>query len=174
MTLPQHDDSHETFRAARDHLLLHRSDPEAALNGYSPPALEYFNWALDWFDVVAAAPETGARTAIWVVDEDGTHTQATYAELSARSDQLAAWLQAEGVDRGDRLLLMLANQIELWETMLACIKLGVVVIPATTLLSAADVRDRISRGNVAHVVARSEDAATFADVPGSWTRSAVG
>ncbi len=98
----------------------------------------------------------------------------TYGQLSDRSGQLAAWLQAEGADRGDRLLLMLGNQIELWETLLACIKLGVVLIPASTLLSTADLRDRIDRGHVRHVVARSEDAPKFAGVGGSWTRIAVG
>ncbi len=174
MTPAEHDDSHDLFRTARDHLLLHRTDPEAARAGYTPPRPEHFNWALDWFDVVAASEQTGPRTALWVVDEDGSHTQATYAELSARSGQLAAWLQAHGVDRGDRLLLMLSNQLELWETMLACIKLGVVIIPATTLLSASDIRDRISRGHVSHVVARSEDTGKFEGVHGSWTRIAVG
>jgi acetyl-CoA synthetase len=174
MRPPEHDDSHDIFRDARDHLLRHRTSVESALAGYSPPRPEHFNWALDWFDVVAASEETGSRTALWVVDEDGSHTQATYAELSARSGQLAAWLQAHGVDRGDRLLLMLSNQLELWETMLACIKLGVVVIPATTLLSKSDIEDRIERGHVAHVVARSEDTPKFHGVHGSWTRIAVG
>ena len=98
----------------------------------------------------------------------------TYGELSDRSSQLAAWLQSRGADRGDRLLLMLGNQAELWETMLACIKLGVVIIPASTLLAPADLRDRVERGHVRHVIARSEDAPKFADVHGDWTRIAVG
>ncbi len=174
MTWDEHDTSHESFRAARDLLLLHRTDHDAALREYAPPPLPYFNWALDWFDVVAASAETGPRTALWVVDEDGSETRVTYAEMSARSGQLASWLQAHGVHRGDRLLLMLGNQVELWETVLACIKLGVVVIPATTLLAPADLVDRVERGHVAHVVARSEDTGKFADVPGSWTRIAVG
>ncbi|HEX3003357.1 MAG TPA: AMP-binding protein, partial [Angustibacter sp.] len=122
MTLAEHDDSYETFRIARDHLLRHRTDLRAALDGYVAPRPEHFNWALDWFDVVAATEQTGQRTALWVVDDDGSHSQATYAELSARSSQLAAWLQAHGVKRGERLLLMLGNQLELWETMLACMK----------------------------------------------------
>ncbi|GAB3591556.1 AMP-binding protein [Angustibacter peucedani] len=172
--MAEHDASYETFRTARDHLLLHRDDPAAAVEAYRPPDLTHFNWALDWFDVVAASADTGARTALWVVDEDGTGTKVTYAEMSSRSGQLAAWLQAHGVHRGDRLLLMLGNQVELWETVLACIKLGVVVIPATTLLAPADLRDRVDRGHVAHVVARSEDTAKFADVHGGWTRIAVG
>ena len=98
----------------------------------------------------------------------------TYGELADRSSQLAAWLQSRGVDRGDRVLLMLGNQVELWETILAGIKLGAVIIPASTLLAPADLRDRVERGHVRHVVARGEDAPKFADVPGDWTRIAVG
>ena len=59
--------------------------------------------------------------------------------------RLAAHL---GVDRGDRVLLVLGNQVELWETLLAAIKLGAVIIPATTLLGRADLADRIDRGDV--------------------------
>jgi len=174
MTLPEHRDVHETLRSARDLLLRLRTDYEEAVLDWSPPRLTHVNWALDWFDVVAARPETASRTALWVVDEDGSHTKVTYEEMSLRSGQLAAWLRAEGVDRGDRLLLMLGNQVELWETLLACIKLGVVVIPASTLLTPADLADRVHRGHVRHVVARSEHTRRFADVPGGWTRIAVG
>ncbi|WP_426566692.1 AMP-binding protein [Angustibacter sp. McL0619] len=173
MTLREHDNSHETFRAARDQLLLAREDHDQAVQ-YALPRLEHFNWGLDWFDVVAGSEPSGSRTALKVVEDDGSSAEMTYAELASRSSQLAAWLQAHGVDRGDRLLLMLGNQLELWETLLACVKLGVVVIPASTLLATADLADRVHRGHVAHVVARSEDVPKFEGVPGSWTRIAVG
>jgi acetyl-CoA synthetase len=164
----------ETFRAARDLLLDLREDYVAARAQFVPPRPEHFNWALDWFDQVAATEPTRSRAALTVVEADGSETSVTYGEMSTRSDQLAAWLRAEGADRGDRVLLMLGNQVELWETLLACIKLGAVVIPASTLLAAADLRDRVERGQVKHVIARSEDAPKFADVSGSWTRIAVG
>ena len=73
----------------------------------------------------------------------------------ARSDHVASWLRDRGVAPGDRLLLMLGNQVELWETMLAAMKLGAVVIPATTLLGPADLRDRFERGGARHVVVRA-------------------
>jgi acetyl-CoA synthetase len=167
-------EAYTAFRAARDRLLSLRHDPERAIADYRAPQLSQFNWALDWFDVVATDPATADRPALWVVDEDGSETTVSFAEMSLRSSQLAAWMRAEGVDRGDRLLLMLGNQVELWETLLACCKLGVVVIPATTLLSTADIRDRVDRGRVKHVVARSEDTDRFDGVHGSWTRIAVG
>jgi len=167
-------DAHELFRSARDLLIASRTDHARAIADYAPPRPATFNWALDWFDRVAATPETGARVALRVVEADGSARSVTYREMSARSTQVAQWLRSLGVARGDRVLLMLGNQVELWETLLACIKLGAVVIPATTLLTAADLRDRIERGAVRHVVTDSADADKFADVPGDYTRVAVG
>jgi acetyl-CoA synthetase len=162
----------DTFRAARDVLQAHRTDHERAVAEFAWPDLGHFNFGFDWFDVVAAEqPET---LALWIVHADGTEDLLTYAELSVRSAQLASWLRGHGVDRGDRLLLVLGNVAPLWETMLACIKLGVVIIPATTLLGPRDLADRIERGDVKHVVTASADTEKFSDVPGDWTRIAVG
>lgn len=70
--------------------------------------------------------------------------------------------------------MMLGNQAELWETALAAMKLRAVVIPATPLLGPADLRDRVERGRVRQVLVRSEDTGKFDDVPGDYTRIAVG
>ena len=94
--------------------------------------------------------------------------------MSQRSNRVANWLRERGVARGDRVILMLGNQVELWETILAAMKLGAVIIPATPLLGPADLRDRLDRGNAAHVVVGSASTAKFADVPGDYTRIAVG
>ena len=161
----------ERFRAARDLLLTYRTDRERAVQEFQWPRLDAFNWALDWFDVIARANE---RTALWIVEEDGRETRRSFAELAERSNRLANGLRAQGVKRGDRLIVMLGNQVELWETLLAAMKLGAVVIPASTLLGPDDLRDRVERGAARHVVARSDDTATFATVPGAYTRIAVG
>lgn len=166
--------AHEEFKQARNLLLEHRTDYESARRAFTPPRLSSFNWALDWFDVVAADPATGARPALWVVDEDGSDTKVSYSEMSARSSRVASWLRHLGVGRGDRVMLMLGNQVELWEVLLACAKLGAVVIPASTLLVTADLADRIERGRVSHVVARDADTSKFDGVAGKWTRIAVG
>ena len=71
-----------------------------------------------------------------------------YGELAARSAQVANWLRGRGVRRGDRVLVMLGNVAPLWEVILAAIKLGAVIIPASTLLQPADLADRIERGQV--------------------------
>src|SRR6266480_3248183 len=159
------------FRAARDLLPSHREDYDAAIREFAWPELDEFNWALDWFDVVAA--EHPGQEALRVVAEGGT-TALTYGELAARSNQVANWLRSLGARRGDRLLLMLGNIAELWEVILAAIKLGVVIIPASTLLSPDDLADRIDRGNVRHVVTEEELRTKFDGLGGDWTRVVVG
>ncbi|MDJ1639833.1 AMP-binding protein [Streptomyces pakalii] len=161
----------ETFRAARDFLLEHREDYERAYTGFRWPRADHFNWALDWFDVIA---ENNDRTALHIVEEDGRRTEVSFAEMSMRSDRTANWLKAQGVREGDRILVMLGNQVELWETALAAMKLRAVVIPATPLLGPADLRDRVERGRVRHVLVRDADTAKFDEVPGRYTRIAVG
>ena len=158
------------FRAARDLLLRHREDFAAAEREFSWPQFSEFNWALDWFDVVAA--DHPDQEALRIVTEDGVTSQ-TYAELAARSSQLANWLRGLGARRGDRLLLMLGNIASLWEVILAAIKLGVVIIPASTLLGPEDLADRIDRGDVKHVVTERAHKAKFDGLPGGWTRVLV-
>ncbi|WP_435973349.1 AMP-binding protein [Streptomyces sp. Qhu_M48] len=161
----------ERFRAARDFLLQHREDYGTAYEGFVWPRPDRFNWALEWFDVIA---EGNDRTALHLVEEDGSETKVSFAGMSARSNRVANWLRAQGVRAGDRIIVMLGNQVELWETVLAAMKLRAVVIPATPLLGPADLRDRVDRGRARHVIARAEDIAKFDDVPGEYTRIAVG
>ena len=161
----------QAFARAREFLVARRDDYEAAYRGFEWPKLDRFNWALDWFDVHAKGNE---RTALWVVGEDGSEQRLSFAELSERSNRVANFLRAHGVRRGDRILLMLGNVVPLWEVMLASIKLGSVVIPATTLLARDDLLDRFARGGVRHVVVGSADAGKFADIEGDYTRIVVG
>ena len=162
-----------SLRAARDLLLDLRTDYAAARSRFEWPRPAQFNFAFDWFDGVLTA-EHPDRPALRLIEQDGTEAGYTFAELSARSDQLAGWLRSAGVRRGTHILLLLGNQVELWETTLAAMKLGAVLIPATTLLAEADLRDRIERGAVGAVIARSDVAPRFANVPGDYVRIAVG
>ncbi len=159
------------FRAARDLLLGYRNDYESARREFAWPELGEFNWALDWFDVTAA--EHPDRPALRILADDGD-TSLTYGELKARSGQVANWLRGLGVGRGDRVLLMLGNVAPLWEVILATMKLGAVIIPASTLLQPADLVDRIARGQVRHVITDTAQLGKFGEVPGEWTRIVVG
>ncbi|MEV5375235.1 AMP-binding protein [Streptomyces nondiastaticus] len=159
------------FRAARDFLLAHREDWRAAREGFVWPRPAEFNWALDWFDTIA---EGNDRTALRIAEEDGTEAAYSFDTLRRRSNRVANWLREHGVRPGDRVVVMLGNQAELWETALAAMKLRAVVIPATPLLGTADLADRVERGRAAHVVVRAGDTGKFDGVPGAYTRIAVG
>jgi acetyl-CoA synthetase len=165
-----HDEPTAAFRAARDLLLRHRGDYAAAIGEFSWPQLTAFNWALDWFDVIAA--EHPGRDALHITGGPAA-ARLSYGELAARSSQVANWLRQHGARRGDRLLLMLGNIAPLWEVILAAIKLGLVMIPASTLLGPEDLADRVARGEVRHVITETGFTARFDEVAGDWTRIAV-
>jgi acetyl-CoA synthetase len=159
------------FLQARDFLQQHRSDYDTAYRDYRAPELDTFNWALDYFDVQA---RDNPIPALWVVEEDGSERKISYAEMAARSDQVANWLRACGVRRGERILLMLPNRVELWEIMLAGIKLGAVLVPTTMLVSSADLEDRMERGQIRHAIVQASEVHKFAALGGDYTRIAVG
>src|SRR6201994_3699878 len=157
-----------TFQDARAFLLKHRTDYDTAVKGFRWPDPVPFNWALDWFDAeLARNADSRDRPALWIVDAaSGNETKLSFAELSRRSNQVANFLRAQGLKRGDHLLLLLGNVVPLWETMLAAIKLGVVVIPATTLLTPDELRDRLDRGRARAVVATQDQIGKFAGLGG--------
>ncbi|WP_104054133.1 MULTISPECIES: AMP-binding protein [unclassified Arthrobacter] len=161
-----------TFRTARDELLALSGSYEKAVESFSWPRLEGpFNWAVDWFDAMARG---NAACALWIVEEDGSEQKYTFDDMVRRSDQVAAWLSAQGVEQGDPVMLMLGNQVELWETMLAAMKLGAVIMPTASAAGSTDLADRISRGGARWVIANAGDAAKFDDVPGAYKRILVG
>ncbi|MCP9629510.1 AMP-binding protein [Rhodopseudomonas palustris] len=152
-----------TFQQARSFLLDHRTDYAAAVAGFRWPDPVPFNWALDWFDAeLASNADSRNRPALWIVDgTTGREEKPTFAHLSKRSNQVANYLRSKGLKRGDHLLLLLGNVVPLWEVMLAAIKLGLVTIPATTLLTPEELRDRLDRGAAKAVVAAPDQIAKF-------------
>ncbi len=169
--MPLRSDDRARFLAARDLLLRHRGDPALAEREFHWPDLPAFNWALDYFDPLA---DGNTATALRIVTEEGHQFQLSFAELSARSSQVANYLRGLGIVPGDRLLLMLGNVAPLWEVMLAALKLGAVVIPSTTLLGSDDLLDRLTRGRVRMVIAGDEETGKFDALPGVYDRVAVG
>ncbi|WP_285727757.1 AMP-binding protein [Psychromicrobium xiongbiense] len=158
----------DEFRAARDQLIELRSDYTSARAEFRWPRFEHFNFALDWFDALAQDPARAEQPALVIMEPDGSVLRRSFAQLSTRSSQVANWLRNLGVQRGDRIILMLGNQVELWEMMLAGMKLGAVLIPTTTQMGPADLADRVRRGEASWAVAGSADIAKFAQVPGDY------
>jgi acetyl-CoA synthetase len=159
----------DEFLKSRDFLWAHRSNYEAAYSGFQRPSLDRFNWALDYFDHLA---QGNHQPALRIVQEDGSQQVVSFRQLSVRSNQVANYLWQKGVRRGDCMLLMMGNDVALWELMLAAIKLGVVVSPATTLLTRDDLMDRIARGHVKVVVTHLREK--FATIPRTFLAISLG
>jgi acetyl-CoA synthetase len=143
------------FGQARELLMRAHGDPDRASLSFRWPELDAFNWTTHWFDEFA---DGNRQPAVRVVTDNGGET-VSFGELSDRSRRVARYLRDAGVNRGDRILLMLTNVVPLWETMLAAIRLGAVVIPATAQLTSADVDDRIERGGARHMITDPHGAA---------------
>jgi acetyl-CoA synthetase len=158
----------DDFREARDHLLALRSDYHRARREFRWPQFSEFNFALDWFDQIAADPAKANNPALVIVEQDGSATRRSFADLAARSNQVATWLRSQGMRRGDRMIVMLGNQVELWELMLAGIKLGIVLIPTTTLMGPADLAERVERGEAGWAAVGQSNIGRFAGVPGNY------
>jgi acetyl-CoA synthetase len=157
----------EAFLAAREVLLRHAADPAAAAREFRWPVLDRFNWALDHFDHLP--PDAPGL----IVTGDAAET-VSFGALRDGSNRVANHLRALGVRRGDRVLVLLGNVRPLWEAMLGLIKLGAVIIPATTMLTEEDLRDRFDRGRVRHVIADAAITPRFANLAGDYTRISVG
>ena len=165
-------DATAAFFAARDQLLALAGEPERQRAEFEWPDVgPDFNWAHDIFDVIADGNDT---TALWIAEQDGSELKRSFAQLKRRSDQVANWLTKIGARRGDVAMLMLGNRVELWEIMLAAMKMGVVLLPTSVVLGPHELVDRVERGTVKWVFAAAEDAQKFSDVPGDYRGIGVG
>jgi len=84
---------------------------------------------------------------------DGVAARLTFGELDARSNRVARLLDARGITRGDRLGLFLPNRVEFLDIFLACVKLGIIVVPINVLY-----RER----EIGHILADAEPKAVVA------------
>jgi acetyl-CoA synthetase len=159
------------FLEARNFLLGNRSNYSIAYEKFQWPRLEHFNWALDYFDVTAAG---NAQPALIITSQNSADQILSFVDLSQRSNQVANFFRRLGIVRGDRILVMLGNEIALWETMLAASKIGAVIVPTSSLISADDLKDRLERGRVRHVISSFACHDKFESLVGTCTLLILG
>lgn len=161
----------ESFREARDFLIKNRTDYERVRREFRWPRLQHFNWATDWFDEIARGNH---RDALQVVGPHGLEHRVSFEQMRVRSNRLAHRLLDLGLRPGDRILLMLGNVPELWELLLAAVKLQCPVIPTSTLMMPDDLRDRLERGEVRAVATESEFVSRFHSCPSDLLKLVAG
>ena len=162
----------DQIRAARDLLLSFHGRIDEARAAFTWPQVSGpFNWAIDWFDAIGRGND---RLALWIRETDGSETTYTYDDMVGRSDAVAGWLRDLGLTKGDTVMLMLGNQVELWEAMLAVMKLGGIILPTAEAITAEDLADRVARAEVRAVITNPVDTDKFADVPGDFLHIVTG
>jgi acyl-coenzyme A synthetase/AMP-(fatty) acid ligase len=108
-------------------------------------------------DVVDAAPANDR--ALVALTRDGARREWTFGEVADRSARLAAALHARGAGRGDVVLTLIGNRPEWVLTMVACFRLGAVVLPCNEQLRAKDLRLRLAAAAPKLIVADERNAA---------------
>lgn len=161
-----------TIREARDFILRHTYDYERLCTDFRWPELDEFNFGTEWFDVVAG--EHPDRIAVKIVEDDLSSKEWTYGQLAERSNQVARWLTSLGMKRGDTMIVMLHNTIELWEILLALTKIGAVAIPTSTLLSADELAWRIETADAHFTVSADDLKYKFTHTPNNVLTIGIG
>ncbi|NLW56363.1 MAG: AMP-binding protein, partial [Firmicutes bacterium] len=114
-----------------------------------------FNFAYDVVDQIAE--ETPDRVALVWCDEKGDHRIIRFSEMKEYSDRVASFLTRVGIKKGDAVMLILKRRYEFWFALLGLQKVGAVAVPATHLLTAADIVYRNNAASVKMVIAVSDE-----------------
>ena len=125
---------------------------------WNPPA--NYNFARDC--IAAQAAIRGSDRALLWIDDTGRVADLTFAEIDARAAKAASVLHAAGVRRGDTVLILLARELEWWELMLGCLRLGAIASPGTIQLMPKDILYRRQAAEARCIVA-GQDVAARAD-----------
>ncbi|KLU61305.1 acetyl-coenzyme A synthetase [Peptococcaceae bacterium CEB3] len=122
---------------------------------------EYFNFARDVIDHWAETPE---KLALWWVDDAGREVKKTFREISENSKRFAKSMQALGIRRGDVIMVILPRYAEWWEIFIGALRLGAVIAPGTTQLTAKDIQYRVQAAQAAAFISDEETAPKLEEV----------
>ena len=124
------------------------------LKQVKPIKPEFFNWVTDIFEVLNVKVHPNDKALIWKHNE--LREDFSFAEISARSNQFLNLMRKHGIEQGDKIFIQLPLVPSNWYGYLACIKAGVVIIPAATSLESRDLEFRFK--SVLPQVALSDSA----------------
>ena len=114
-----------------------------------------FNFGYDVVDAWAEK-EPNKKALLWTNDQ-GKEIQFTFADIKRESDKTASFFAAQGIGRGDMVMLILKRHYQFWFAIVALHKLGATVIPATHLLTEKDIIYRCEKANIKAIVATGDE-----------------
>lgn len=110
---------------------------------------EYYNFASDLMDKWAQDPQ---KLAMWWIDDFGGDVKKTFLDLSNESKKVCNMLAAQGIKQGDVVIVILPRLIEWWLVNLACLRMGAVISPGTTQLTAKDIKFRFEAADCVCII----------------------
>src|SRR6266496_2699538 len=139
----------------------HMTDYEAERRSFHLEVPEYFNFATDVIGKWAS--NTNKLAMLWI-GQHGEEEHITFAQFAERSSRAANAFAKLGIQKGDRVLVMLPRIPEWWESVLGLMKLGAVPIPCTTMLTPKDIQFRTEVSEAAAFITDREGADKFDQV----------
>jgi malonyl-CoA/methylmalonyl-CoA synthetase len=113
------------------------------------------------------------RAALEYADSDGARHSLTFGDVDARANRMARELAARGLSRGDRLCLHLANCVEYIDVYLACVRLGVILVPMNVLYRERELRHIVSDADPKAIVAAANTDAVYPPGVPVWSIEAL-
>jgi len=117
---------------------------------------EYFNFGFDVIDAWANK-DRNKLAMIWL-NQEGVEKKFTFWDLMRMSNQIVNMFVKYGINKGDRVLIMLPRVPEWWTFTIAMIKRGAVYCPAPTMLTEKDLKYRINIADIKMVITSTEHA----------------
>lgn len=130
-------------------------DGQGRLTSFRLNYPENFNFGYDVVDALAAQ-DPGKRALVWC-NAEGAERTFTFGDISRLSSRVANALLAEGIRRGDQVMVALKRHYEYWLVTVALHKLGAVMIPMTHMLTQADIRYRLGQAKVKGIICTPQD-----------------
>ncbi|MBQ4473511.1 MAG: AMP-binding protein, partial [Lachnospiraceae bacterium] len=147
-----------TRKLVSDRFVETKEDEKGLLQEISFKNEETFNFGFDVVDAIAR--KTPDKLAMIHVANDGTERRFTFRDMKRASNQCANYFRSLGIQKGDKVMLVLKRHYQFWHAIVGLHKLGAIAIPATSQLQAHDFEYRFQTAGVKAIVATTED-----DVP---------
>jgi len=114
----------------------------------------HFNFAFDVIDRIGV--EQPDKTAMVWLNEAGIAKIISYKTIKEESDKAAAFFQSIGIQKGDRVMLILKRHLEFWYSFIGLHKIGAIGVPATNQLMTKDISYRYEAAGIQHIICTSD------------------